>query len=136
MHDEQVAVRLVDTLVKKAIECDASDIHFEPFEQNLHIRFRVDGVLSPEEPIANTYADQVIMRLKVLAAINTAETRVPQDGKFRFSYNDSFVDVRVSTFPSLHGEKIVARLLNRDQQAIDLDRLGMQEKDWYANRLA
>ncbi len=129
MHDEQVAVRLVDTLVQKAIECDASDIHFEPFEQNLHIRFRVDGVLSPQDPIVNTYADQIIMRLKVLAEINTAETRVPQDGKFRFSYNDSFVDVRVSTFPSLHGEKIVARLLNRDQQAIDLDRLGIQEKN-------
>lgn len=129
MYDEQVAVRLVDGLLKKAISCGSSDIHLEPFENNLRVRFRIDGVLLPQDAISHAYAQQVIMRCKVLSEINTTETRVPQDGKFRFFDHDSFVDIRVSTFPSLHGEKIVARLLNRDQQAINLDLLGMQDKD-------
>jgi type II secretory ATPase GspE/PulE/Tfp pilus assembly ATPase PilB-like protein len=122
--EQNAVVGLVDTMIERAIDGNASDIHFEPNEKNLRIRFRIDGVLYDKEGIAKTHMHQITSRLKVLANINIAEKRIPQDGKFRLVRKHREIDVRVSTFPSLWGEKIVLRILDHAQQAINLEQLG------------
>jgi len=128
---EQSVVRLVDDLVADAIAHRASDIHLEPTRENVRVRFRIDGVLVEKEPFLLRLASAIVARLKVLAGMNIAERRTPQDGKFHVVYEDNDVDIRVATFPSLYGEKVVIRILNRILQTIDLDSLGF-EKDMLA----
>lgn len=123
-ESEFPVVRIVDTLLAHAIMRAASDIHFEPMAQQLRIRLRIDGVLYDHEPIEAQVMQQMLARLKVLANINIAEKRVPQDGKFRIVSDGNEVDLRVSTFPTLYGEKIVVRILDRADHTISLDRLG------------
>jgi len=114
----------VDSLLNDAIKKGASDIHLEPTAQHLRIRFRVDGLLYDQNPVASAMMRQVISRLKVLAQIDIAEKRIPQDGKFTLSLEDNPIDFRVSTFPSLFGEKMVVRILDRAAHAMSLDQLG------------
>ena len=102
-------VAFVDELLTKAVAQGASDIHLESTEAGLRIRFRLDGVLYDQEMLDSSLMAQVISRLKVLANINSAEKRIPQDGKFLISSAEQGIDVRVSTFPSVHGEKMVLR---------------------------
>jgi type II secretory ATPase GspE/PulE/Tfp pilus assembly ATPase PilB-like protein len=120
-------VKIVDNLLEHAITHAASDIHFEPMAQQLRVRLRVDGVLYDHEPVDGQVMQQLLARLKVLADINIAEKRKPQDGKFRIISNGNEVDLRVSTFPTLHGEKIVVRILDRADHTMVLDRLGFDE---------
>jgi len=117
-------VSIVDTLLDTAITMRASDIHLEPAEQILRIRFRLDGVLHDQKPLGSSVAQQVISRFKVLGAVNIAEKRVPQDGKFHTLFKGKPVDLRVSTFPSLHGEKVVVRILDRAIHGVALAHLG------------
>ncbi|HRN78057.1 MAG TPA: GspE/PulE family protein [Candidatus Dependentiae bacterium] len=124
MRDEQFVVQLVDKILKQAIARGASDIHLEPEQQRLRIRFRVDGVLLDQMPIDVSDMAQMLSRLKVLAHINIAEKRIPQDGKFSLRVNNQPIDLRVSTFPSLYGEKIVIRILDRAAHMITLQNLG------------
>ena len=114
----------VDALISGAIEKAASDIHLEPTAHHLRIRFRVDGLLYDQPPITSSIMQQVVSRLKVLAQMDIAEKRIPQDGKFTLSFEDKPVDFRVSTFPSLFGEKMVVRILDRAAHAMSLDQLG------------
>ncbi len=120
----QSVVRQVDALVRGAIEKSASDIHLEPTSNHLRIRFRIDGVLYDQSPIERSIMLQTISRLKVLAQMNIAEKRLPQDGKFSLSFEGKPIDFRVSTFPSLFGEKMVVRILDRAAHAMSLDQLG------------
>lgn len=122
-HDQSV-VRQADALIRRAIEQNASDIHLEPTAHHLRVRFRIDGVLYDQSPIEKTIMHQIISRLKVLARMNIAEKRLPQDGKFSISINSTPVDLRISTFPSLFGEKMVIRILDRAAHAMQLDQLG------------
>lgn len=117
-------VSLVDDIITQAISRCASDIHFEPMENKLRVRMRVDGMLYDQEPVDHTLMNQFLSRLKVLANINIAEKRVPQDGKFRLAYQSQDIDLRVSTFPTVLGEKIVVRILDRKQQIVSLEQLG------------
>lgn len=119
-----VVVSLVDTVIRTAIARNASDIHFEPMDQGLRVRYRIDGVLYVQQEIDASLMLQIISRVKVLARINIAEKRVPQDGKFCIESKDRSVDLRVSTFPTIYGEKIVVRILDRSNTRIDLDQLG------------
>ena len=119
-------VTLVDNLLHAAIAMAASDIHLESTNTNLRVRARIDGVLYDQDAIDISLKDQVLSRLKVLANINIAEKRVPQDGKFRMVAHGQEVDLRVSTFPAMYGEKIVVRILDRNRNRIALDQLGMQ----------
>ncbi|HZW61842.1 MAG TPA: GspE/PulE family protein [Candidatus Babeliales bacterium] len=121
-------VQLVDAIVRKAIVHAASDIHIETTEQSLRLRYRIDGVLYDQYPIERQLATQVIARLKVLANIDTTEKRIPQDGKFRMAIADQSIDLRVSTFPSIHGEKVVVRILDRAQTMIKLENLGFHDE--------
>lgn len=126
MNQEQdfPVITLVDDLIAQAITRRASDIHFEPMENKLRVRMRMDGMLYDQDSVDHAIMNQFLSRLKVLANINIAERRVPQDGKFRIAYQGQEIDLRVSTFPTVLGEKIVVRILDRTQQMVGLEPLG------------
>jgi type II secretory ATPase GspE/PulE/Tfp pilus assembly ATPase PilB-like protein len=121
---DQSVVRHVDMLINQAVERDASDIHLEPTLNYLRVRFRIDGILYDQPSIEKSIMHQVLSRLKVLAKMNIAEKRLPQDGKFSVMIHGMPIDLRVSTFPSLFGEKMVIRILDRAAHAMQLDQLG------------
>ncbi len=125
---EQSVVRSVDAIIKQALDRGVSDIHLEPTEHHLRVRFRIDGVLYDQKQIEKSLMYQVISRLKVMAHMNIAEKRVPQDGKFSMTVNDNKIDFRVSTFPSLFGEKMVIRILDRAGHAMKLEHLGFSDQ--------
>ena len=117
-------IELVDTLLHNAIAQSASDIHLEPTDQHLRIRSRIDGVLYDQKVIEHADMAQVLSRLKVLARMNIAEKRLPQDGKFGITVDNKPIDLRVSTFPTFFGEKMVVRILDRAAYAMSLGQLG------------
>lgn len=120
------AVTLVDQLLAHALEHRASDIHIEPHRHGLRVRFRIDGLLYEHQELPQDVAAQVVTRIKILAHINIAQKRIPQDGKLTINLlGDRSVDVRVATFPSIEGEKLVLRLLRREHEVNALDQLGM-----------
>lgn len=120
-------ISCVDTLLVCAIERNVSDIHLEPTGDGLRIRFRIDGVLHDQKKFDESIASQIIGRLKVLSRLNITHKRVPQDGKFAFQNAKKTIDVRVSTFPTIFGEKVVLRILDPYAQAIALHQLGMTD---------
>jgi len=124
LDDDRIVVRLVDALLKNALYAQASDIHLEPLRDVLRIRYRIDGQLYDQDPIEQALALQIISRLKVLARINIAQKRIPQDGKLLFMCEGREIDVRVSTFPSLYGEHLVLRLLDSAAHMMQLQVLG------------
>lgn len=124
VHHDVSVVSIVNGLLDMAINMRASDIHLEPTENILRVRFRLDGVLHDQQPLGRAIAQQIISRFKVLSAVNIAEKRIPQDGKFHIISKGQSVDLRLSTFPSLHGEKIVIRILDRSTHGVALDHLG------------
>lgn len=125
--EQAPAVAAVEKLVHQALNERASDIHLEPRLHDLVVRLRIDGHLYDYGTIAPDLKNAVIARLKVLSNINIAEHRIPQDGKFVFDIPDALVDVRVATFPTLHGEKTVLRLLHRNHHIRTLEQLGCEE---------
>ncbi len=118
-------VRYVDNVLAQAVHDRASDLHFEPFEHEFKVRCRVDGALRELAPPAPHLAGAVLSRLKVLAGLNIAERRVPQDGRIRATLAGRAVDLRVSTLPTQFGESVVLRVLDRAAAGLDLDRLGL-----------
>ncbi len=126
MINDSYAVNVVGEILLEAIKLGASDIHCEPEEAGLRIRFRMDGVLYDKMVIESDYGLQVISRIKVMANVNVAEKRLPQDGKLSLQINSNLVDLRVSTFPTLLGEKVVIRILDREKNAITLESLGFE----------
>ncbi len=131
LHEEAPIVRLVNSLLYAAIDQSASDIHIEPAAHSGRIRFRVDGILYDQQIIEAAFMSQLSARLKVLARIDIAEKRIPQDGKFRIAYEHKEIDLRVSTFPSLYGENMVVRILDRSAQTIKLDSLGFDSQMYF-----
>lgn len=125
--NELSAAQCVDELLERAIKEGASDIHLEPRAHDLRIRFRIDGSLVDQKSLDAVCAAHVVARLKVLARINIAEKRIPQDGKLFFTVGDNTVDLRVSTFPTLEGEKVVVRILDRANHMLTLEQLGMSD---------
>ena len=125
-QEESSVVRLVDDLIISAIKRSASDIHIETGQDVLRVRYRIDGVLYDQPALALSQAPQVLSRLKILSHLNIAEKRIPQDGKFRVNHNNAIIDLRVSSFPSIYGEKIVIRILDQSHMMIALDTLGMR----------
>lgn len=125
---EHDAISTVDALLSQAVIQRASDIHLEQTESVLRVRFRIDGVLLDQNPFGSSIAEQIIARLKIMAALDSAERRRPQDGKFILKCHGKTVDMRVSTFPSLYGEKLVVRLLDRSINMIQLERLGFSDE--------
>ena len=120
-------IRFVDLILDKAIQARASDIHFEPFETDFKIRYRVDGALYEMDPPPRHLALPVISRVKVMANLNIAERRLPQDGRIQRTVGGKPVDLRVSTLPTCFGESVVLRVLDRTSVNLDLESLGMPE---------
>lgn len=128
MASEAPVIRLVNAMIGQAVEKRASDIHIEPFEKDFRIRFRVDGVLYEQEAPPKELKSAVISRLKLMAKLNIAERRLPQDGRIKVKTLGREVDLRVSTLPTLYGESVVMRLLDRSAgDFYDLRRLGFDE---------
>ncbi len=119
-------VKFVDLVMTQAIKERASDIHFEPFEHEFKIRYRVDGALYEMAPPPVHLATSVISRIKVMSNMNIAERRVPQDGRIMTTVNGKPVDMRVNSLPTQHGESVVLRVLDRSSVNLDLEHLGMQ----------
>src|SRR5919198_1299349 len=124
MAFEAPVVRLVNLLIENAIAAEASDIHIEPFEDTLRIRYRIDGILYDQEAPPRRLQAAVTSRIKIMAEMNIAERRLPQDGRIRVNLPGSRVDIRVSTIPTVHGESIVMRLLQRSSVFLPLEKLG------------
>ncbi|MGI8568494.1 MAG: GspE/PulE family protein [Methylocella sp.] len=122
-------VRAVNDLLEKALELRASDIHIEPFRNGLVVRMRVDGLLRAVAAPANALPQALISRIKILAGLNIAERRLPQDGAARQKIARSEIDIRVATMPAQHGESAVIRLLPRDRGLLDVARLGLSIAD-------
>ena len=128
MASEAPVIRLVNTMISAAIEKRASDIHLEPFEKEFRIRFRVDGVLQELESPPRELRAAVISRIKLMAKLNIAERRLPQDGRIKIKVVGHEVDLRVSTLPTLYGESVVMRLLDRSATDFyELTRLGFDD---------
>jgi general secretion pathway protein E len=126
--DENPIIRMVNTLMTEAIQQGASDIHFEPTEEGLSIRYRIDGVLQKRHVPPREYQLQILARLKVMAKMDIAEHRLPQDGRIKLRHGGREIDFRVSTLPIVHGERIVLRILDKGNVVLGLDRIGMEEK--------
>jgi general secretion pathway protein E len=124
MAFEAPVVRLVNLLIENAIASESSDIHIEPFEDTLRIRYRIDGLLYDQEAPPRRLRDAVTSRIKIMAELNIAERRLPQDGRIRVTLHGRRVDIRVSTIPTVHGESIVMRLLDRSSVFRPLEQLG------------
>lgn len=127
MASEAPVVRLVNHLISQAIEVKASDIHFEPFRDKLKVRYRIDGVLHEMESIAKKLQPAITSRIKLMAKMNIAEMRLPQDGRIKVKEGQRDIDIRVSSLPTLFGESLVLRLLNREEVRLELESLGMPQ---------
>ena len=128
LASEAPVIRLVNLIIQRAVELRASDIHIEPFENRLKVRYRIDGVLEEgESPPANLTA-AVISRVKIMAKLNIAERRLPQDGRIMLRVQGKELDLRVSTVPTAHGESVVMRLLDRETVVFDFRKLGFTDE--------
>jgi general secretion pathway protein E len=124
MASEVPVIRLVNQMLVRAMESRASDVHIEPFENQLKVRYRIDGILHEVEPPPRQLKGAVISRLKILAQLNIAERRLPQDGRIKIRLAGKDVDLRIATVPTLYGESVVIRLLERAQIFTQLETLG------------
>ncbi len=125
LASEAPVIRLVNQIVSRAVEARASDIHLEPFENGLKVRFRIDGLLREDEILPPRLRAAVISRVKIMAKLNIAERRLPQDGRIKLAARGTPLDVRVAVTPSLHGEAAALRILHRETVALDFSALGI-----------
>ncbi len=127
LASEAPIIRLVNRLIFNAVEQKASDIHFEPFENEFKARYRIDGVLHDVESPPHRLQAAIISRVKIMAKLDIAERRLPQDGRIKLRISDKEIDFRISTIPTLFGESLVMRILDRDTLILDLDKLGFPD---------
>jgi general secretion pathway protein E len=125
LASEAPVIRLVNHIISQALEVKASDIHFEPFRDLLKVRFRIDGVLHDIETVSKKLQPAITSRLKLMAKMNIAEMRLPQDGRIKVREGQREIDIRVSSLPTLFGESVVLRLLNREEVRLELETLGI-----------
>ena len=126
LASEAPVIRLVNLVIQRAVELRASDIHIEPFEHRLKVRYRIDGVLEEGESPPQNLTAAVISRIKIMAKLNIAERRLPQDGRIMLRVQGKELDLRVSTVPTAHGESVVMRLLDRETVVLDFAKLGFE----------
>jgi general secretion pathway protein E len=123
--DDAPIIRLINGILQEAIRARASDIHIEPYEERLAVRFRIDGTLSEALSLPARLAPALTSRVKVMSRLDIAQKRIPQDGRFSLNLGERSIDLRVSTLPSRHGERVVMRILEKDNQRMTLEELGM-----------
>ena len=127
LASEAPVIRLVNQMITRAVEARASDIHIEPFESFLRVRFRIDGVLREMESPSNRFRAAIVSRVKIMAKLNIAERRLPQDGRIKLAIRGTPIDLRVSTIPTMHGEGVVMRVLDRQGVSLDFAALGVSD---------
>ncbi len=126
--DEAPIIRLVNAILNQAVKARASDIHIEPFDRHISVRFRIDGVLSELLQPPKRFHASICSRIKVMAGLDIAEKRIPQDGRIKIKVAGRDIDIRLSTVPTSHGERLVMRLLDKSEVVNDLDHIGMGSK--------
>ena len=126
---ERPVIRLVDHIVAEAISSRASDIHLEPEEQKIAVRYRIDGVLRETMELPRAAGGALVSRVKIMSGLDIADRLRPQDGRSRVTVNGKAVDLRISTLPAAHGEKVVIRILDQNSTALGLDKLGLDPAD-------
>ena len=122
-------VKLLNLILLQAIKDQSSDIHFEPYEEEFRVRYRVDGVLYEMMPPPKHLAVAIVSRIKVMSLLDISETRLPQDGRIELNISGNPIDLRVSTLPTMFGESVVMRVLDRSVVALDIDRIGMRDDE-------
>ena len=127
MAEQPTLINLVNLIILEAIRSRTSDIHIEPFEQTLSVKYRVDGVLYEQNPPPKRLQPAITSRIKIMAGMNIAERYVPQDGHITLRFEGRKVDIRVSTVPTIYGESVVMRILDKDAIKLDLEALGMSD---------
>ncbi len=127
MASEGPVIRLVNLIISRAIEMRASDIHFEPYEDQFRVRYRIDGVLHDVESPPKRLQAAIVSRVKIMAKLNIAERRLPQDGRIMLRVKGKEIDFRVSSLPTIHGEGLVLRILDKGSILLDIEKLGFQE---------
>ena len=127
--DDAPVVKLVHAVIADAVRRGASDIHFEPRASDMRVRFRVDGVVFDSTTVPRHLVSGLVSRIKIMAELDIAEKRAPQDGRISLSVDGHYVDLRVATLPVVRGESVVMRILDSRQVVMDLDRLGMGDAD-------
>jgi type IV pilus assembly protein PilB len=127
--DDAPAIRLVRSIIAQAVQQGASDVHFDPEEGGLHVRYRIDGIMADFAQVPRSQAPAVISRIKILGGMDIAQRRLPQDGRIGIVIDDRRVDIRVSVVPLVAGEKAVLRVLDRERAPLTLDELGMRAED-------
>ncbi len=136
LASEAPVVKIVNRLIATAVDRRASDIHIEPFEQSLRVRYRIDGMLEDGESVPQALHAAMISRLKIMAGLNIAERRLPQDGRIRLTVRGRDIDLRIATMPIMHGEAVVLRVLDRGSVQLDFDALGFSSHALDAYRKA
>ncbi len=132
MADDAPIIKIVDVILSNAIDADASDIHVEPSENDVRVRYRIDGILHTSLRLPKNVMNAIVSRVKILSNLKIEEQRLPQDGRFHAEFGKESVDLRVSTLPIMHGEKIVMRILDKTSSVPTLEQLGLRGKglDW------
>ncbi len=125
LASEAPVIRLVNQMIARAVEQRASDIHIEPFEASLRVRYRIDGVLRDVEAPPNRFRAAIVSRVKIMAKLNIAERRLPQDGRIKLAIRGTPIDLRVATIPTMHGEGVVLRVLDRTGVKLNFEALGL-----------
>lgn len=128
--DDNAVVRTVDNIIREAALMDVSDIHIEPTEQHLNVRYRIDGTLRQHMQLPRSAGASILARLKIIGALDIAERRVPQDGRIRFKKGSIDIDLRLSTLPTVYGEKAVMRLLQKASNIPEVEQLGFSEYNY------
>src|SRR5690606_22586406 len=126
--DQNPVIQMVNAILLEAIQEGSSDVHFEPTEEGLSIRYRIDGCLQKRHKPPKDYQIQILTRIKVMAKMDIAEHRLPQDGRIKLRHGGREIDFRVSTLPIAHGERIVLRILDKGNVLLGLDHIGMDTK--------
>jgi type IV pilus assembly protein PilB len=127
--EQAPVVKLVHSVIADAVERGASDIHFDPSDGDMRVRFRVDGIVVDSTTVPRRLAPGLISRIKIMAELNIAERRLPQDGRVGITVDDRYIDIRVATLPVMRGESVVMRILDKDRVVMELDHLGMEPAD-------
>jgi type IV pilus assembly protein PilB len=129
MVEDAPIVRLTNLIITQALQKQASDIHIEPLKNSLRVRYRVDGILHEELTVPKHSQAALISRLKIIADLDITKRRIPQDGRVQMTFKSMQIDMRVSTLPTIYGEKVVIRLLNRDDSLLDINKLGFRKEN-------
>ncbi|GAB6100346.1 GspE/PulE family protein [Halanaerocella petrolearia] len=129
MVEEAPIVRLVNNIINDGVKLRASDIHIEPLEENVRVRYRIDGILHTETEVPKHTHSALVSRIKIMADLDIAERRLPQDGRVQMTIDDQEIDLRISTLPTVQGEKVVIRILDKNNLMLNIDELGLLSKN-------